>query len=644
MAMNTEDSLREYLRLFVQRPAASARIGPLARTFDFVADAAPGVKEILAVGKLCLRGARAPLRPGRRRRRGERPHRRPDRRAAGDPRAGPGRAGARPDASGCSTSSTDPARTGVVIVTTPEEMPVTETIELLDRAASRDRRRRRRRRRQPGAAGAVRPRRGGRCSTALEQAAERACSSRRPGAGVRPVLDAAQLAEARRRNGAGHLATPARRARRRAADAARARAVHRARRCGARSSPRRWPTSSSAGLADGSATAATPRTRRRARAAARGQGDGARVRVGRRRQDDDRRGARRAGGDRSTAARCSCSPSTRPAGSPTRSASGRSATRGAACRPRRSRRPASSRAASCGWRCSTPRPAGTSSIRRHAPERRGRDAVLANPLYQNITGRFVHSHDYIAMEQLHELHASGHYDLVIVDTPPSRNALDVLDAPGADGGVLRQPTAALADRALPVAAVHRRLEAVLPSRRPGARLAVPAGHRRVLHPVPGDGAGLRRPRPRGRAGARRPADDVRRRVDARGGALARGVVPGAGVARPATCTSGRSSPTASYRRASPRRRRPRVPASWPRSTIRRSARVAATLDADPEVVGEVLRDVATQFHDTAMVATRESERRAELAASAPMLVAIPLLAGDVNDVADLLEIAEHFDT
>ena len=41
MAMNTEDSLREYLRLFVKLPLVG-RIGPLARTFDFVADAAPG--------------------------------------------------------------------------------------------------------------------------------------------------------------------------------------------------------------------------------------------------------------------------------------------------------------------------------------------------------------------------------------------------------------------------------------------------------------------------------------------------------------------------------------------------------------------------------------------------------------------------
>ena len=68
-------------------------------------------------------------------------------------------------------------------------------------------------------------------------------------------------------------------------------------------------------------------------------------------------------------------------------------------------------------------------IRRHAPDVQVRDAVLSNPLYQNITSRFVHSHDYLAMEQLHDLHATGDYDLVVVDTPPSRNALSVLDAP-----------------------------------------------------------------------------------------------------------------------------------------------------------------------------------------------------------------------
>ena len=52
MAMDTEESLREYLKLQLKVPLFG-RIGPLARTFDFVADAAPGVKEILTVGKLC---------------------------------------------------------------------------------------------------------------------------------------------------------------------------------------------------------------------------------------------------------------------------------------------------------------------------------------------------------------------------------------------------------------------------------------------------------------------------------------------------------------------------------------------------------------------------------------------------------------
>ena len=68
-------------------------------------------------------------------------------------------------------------------------------------------------------------------------------------------------------------------------------------------------------------------------------------------------------------------------------------------------------------------------VRLHAPDAATRDAILANPLYQNITGKFVQSHDYVAMERLYEIHNSGRYDLIVVDTPPTRNALDFLDAP-----------------------------------------------------------------------------------------------------------------------------------------------------------------------------------------------------------------------
>jgi anion-transporting ArsA/GET3 family ATPase len=69
-------------------------------------------------------------------------------------------------------------------------------------------------------------------------------------------------------------------------------------------------------------------------------------------------------------------------------------------------------------------------VRRHAPDAATRDAILANPLYDTLTARMVQSHDYVAMERLHELHSSGDWDLIVVDTPPSRHAIDFLEAPG----------------------------------------------------------------------------------------------------------------------------------------------------------------------------------------------------------------------
>jgi anion-transporting ArsA/GET3 family ATPase len=68
-------------------------------------------------------------------------------------------------------------------------------------------------------------------------------------------------------------------------------------------------------------------------------------------------------------------------------------------------------------------------VLRHAPDEATAYRILDNRLYHNLTARFVQSHDYIAMERLYELHASGDYDLIIVDTPPTRNAIDFLDAP-----------------------------------------------------------------------------------------------------------------------------------------------------------------------------------------------------------------------
>ena len=72
-------------------------------------------------------------------------------------------------------------------------------------------------------------------------------------------------------------------------------------------------------------------------------------------------------------------------------------------------------------------------VLRHTPDEATAYRILDNRLYHNLTSRFVQSHDYIAMERLYELHASGVYDLIVVDTPPTRNAIDFLEAPARMG-------------------------------------------------------------------------------------------------------------------------------------------------------------------------------------------------------------------
>lgn len=57
------------------------------------------------------------------------------------------------------------------------------------------------------------------------------------------------------------------------------------------------------------------------------------------------------------------------------------------------------------------------------------ERILANRFYRNISGALSGTQEYMAMEKLYELQASPEFDLVVVDTPPSRNALDFLDAP-----------------------------------------------------------------------------------------------------------------------------------------------------------------------------------------------------------------------
>src|SRR5258708_31385456 len=81
-------------------------------------------------------------------------------------------------------------------------------------------------------------------------------------------------------------------------------------------------------------------------------------------------------------------------------------------------------------------------IERYAPDEESRRRVLENPFYQHLSGTLGGVLEYMAVERLFEVAASGRYQKVILDTPPTRQALDFLEAPARivgflDSGALR---------------------------------------------------------------------------------------------------------------------------------------------------------------------------------------------------------------
>lgn len=68
-------------------------------------------------------------------------------------------------------------------------------------------------------------------------------------------------------------------------------------------------------------------------------------------------------------------------------------------------------------------------IDRHATSAARARAIKANRIYQTLSSTLSGTQEYMAMEKLHELHEQGTYDLLVIDTPPTRSALDFLDAP-----------------------------------------------------------------------------------------------------------------------------------------------------------------------------------------------------------------------
>jgi anion-transporting ArsA/GET3 family ATPase len=70
-----------------------------------------------------------------------------------------------------------------------------------------------------------------------------------------------------------------------------------------------------------------------------------------------------------------------------------------------------------------------SLVTRNAASPDQAEAILANRFYRNISGALSGTQEYMAMEKLYELNEAGGFDVIVVDTPPTRNALDFIDAP-----------------------------------------------------------------------------------------------------------------------------------------------------------------------------------------------------------------------
>jgi anion-transporting ArsA/GET3 family ATPase len=281
-------------------------------------------------------------------------------------------------------------------------------------------------------------------------------------------------------------------------------------------------------------------------------------------------------------------------------------------------------------------------IRRQAPDAALRDQVLANPLYRNITGRFVNSHDYIAMEQLYDLHASGRYDLVIIDTPPSRNALDLLDAPGRmkeffGSRLLRwltvpyrsrlftmasKPFYQVADRVLgsrflqdiaEFFILFQTMEAGFVARAAQVERLLTDDRTTFIVVSTLEAAPARE--------ARYLADELHRRRMPLGALVLNRTLPTA-IRQPAVAKAAEGL---------------RSIADDP-ATLRDLGKAAA---AKPAELRHVLAEVADRFRDLVVMAGREAERRSELASAAPLTAVVPTLPADVHDLPALLTIGRH---
>jgi anion-transporting ArsA/GET3 family ATPase len=279
-------------------------------------------------------------------------------------------------------------------------------------------------------------------------------------------------------------------------------------------------------------------------------------------------------------------------------------------------------------------------VRRHAPDGATRDAILANPLYDNITTRFVHSHDYIAMERLYDIHATGAYDLLVVDTPPSRNALDFLDAPARmaeffSSRLLRWLTVPYRSRVMTAASrpFYQLADRIL-----GSQFLQDIAEFFILFQTMHDGF-VERARAVQRVlsdsrttfivvSTLEPSplheaeffiDALRERKLHLGAVVLNKVLPtylrDPAVARAAAAMATRAEPL--------------------------GAALAPEVGSPADDVSRLLENVAASFHDYSLTAAREAEQRGELSSSPEVIVSVPQLGNDLTDLTSVLELGQY---
>ena len=267
---------------------------------------------------------------------------------------------------------------------------------------------------------------------------------------------------------------------------------------------------------------------------------------------------------------------------------------------------------------------------------------LNNPLYKDISGRFVQSHDYIAVERLYELHSEGKYDLIVVDTPPTRNAVDFLLAPEriADffsSRLLRLLTVPYRRRFVDVAS---RPFYYVADRVLGSQFVQDLAEFFMLFQTLSDGFVERAQEVQRLLADRRttfivvstledmPVREAEAFMDLLpvkgfhlGGVVLNRVLPTYLLQTDLVERASRLSSKA--------------------GELARSLSSGPVEGADPALVARVLKEVGTNFNNIGVVAKREASQRSELSRLYAVVASAPQLEDDVHDLTGVLELGRH---